>query len=174
MNGLYRGQVNLGHGNSEIGLISNLSHSSSQLLLRLALIAVLSALPLGARVALADSMTVSPTSMTVLAPDSSVQLTVRGGKRELTLGQVRVMKVDFRGKDEILSPTKTVIASPPAMRLRPNQEVSIRLIRQSTSPVRGRECYRVLVDQIPQKTQGQTTVGFIIRQSIPLCFVDGR
>jgi fimbrial chaperone protein len=126
-----------------------------------------------APVAHANSLTVSPTSITVRAPQMTGLLTLKAGGRELTHGQIRVMKMDIKGGKEVLTPTTDVVASPPAMRLQPNQEVTIRLVRTSKSAVRARECYRVLVDQLPQRSPQGGTVGFVIRQSIPLCFVAG-
>ena len=85
------------------------------------------------------------------------------------------MKMDIKGGKEVLSPTNDVVASPPAMKLQPNQEITVRLVRKAKRPVRsGKECYRVLVDQLPTKKPGGGTVGFVIRQSIPLCFVAGN
>jgi fimbrial chaperone protein len=54
--------------------------------------------------------------------------------------------------------------------MKPNQEITIRLIRTLTKPVQGQECYRVLVDQLPGATQQNEIVKFTIRHSVPLCF----
>ncbi|MEY4695792.1 MAG: hypothetical protein RIT14_220 [Pseudomonadota bacterium] len=122
----------------------------------------------------AATLSVSPTSITVAAPQQTGLLTLRAGGPDMTVGQIRVMAMDKRGDQEILSPTKDVIASPPAMRLQPDQEITVRLVRRTSRAIKGgRECYRVLVDQLPQKKPGSGTVGFVIRQSIPLCFLSG-
>lgn len=125
--------------------------------------------------AFAASLSVSPTSIIVKAPQNTGLLTLRAGAGELTLGQIRVMKMDMKNGKEVLSPTTDVAVSPPAMKLQPNQEITVRLVRKTKKPIRGgKDCYRVLVDQLPTKKPGGGTVGFVIRQSIPLCFVTGN
>jgi fimbrial chaperone protein len=118
----------------------------------------------------AASISVSPTMISVKAPSTTGVLTIIGDPKAVTVAQVRVLKITFKGKEEILSSTKDVFATPPAMKLRPQQEVSVRLVRKTSRPVKGRECYRVLVDQIPQKDVKGAVIGFVIRQSIPMCF----
>jgi fimbrial chaperone protein len=141
---------------------------------RIALASIVLNMALLAVPAYANSLSVSPTSITVRAPMAMGQLTLRAGGTDLTLGQVRVMHTDNQASVESMQPTFDVVASPPALRLRPGQEVTVRLVRKTGKPLRGRECYRVLIDQIPQKQPGKGTVGFVIRQSVPLCFVAGN
>lgn len=74
------------------------------------------------------------------------------------------------GEAQQLVPTRDVVASPPALRLEPGRELTVRLVRTSKSPVIGEECYRVLVDQLPGAEQDAIAVKFAIRHSIPLCF----
>lgn len=122
----------------------------------------------------AASLTVSPTTIIVHAPQQIGLLTLRAGGPGVTMGQVRVFAMDVRGGKEVLSPTKDVVASPPAMRLQPDQEITVRLVRKTNRAIRGaRECYRVLVDQLPQKKPIGGSIGFVIRQSIPMCFMAG-
>jgi fimbrial chaperone protein len=123
----------------------------------------------------AASLSVSPTNIIVNAPQTTGLLTLRAGGGELTLGQIRVMKMDIKNGKEVLTPTNDVVVSPPAMKLQPNQEITVRLVRKTKKPIRGgKDCYRVLVDQLPTRKPGAGTVGFVIRQSIPLCFVAGN
>lgn len=69
-----------------------------------------------------------------------------------------------------LEPTRDVTASPPSMQMSPDQEITIRLVRKSKKPVRGEECYRVLIDKLPVVGGDQPQIAFIVRQSVPLCF----
>ena len=123
--------------------------------------------------AVAGGMSVSPTSIIVHAPMTMGTLTIRVTGDQLVVGQVRVMRTDDRATPASMQPTQDVVASPPAMKLRPAQEMTIRLVRKAARPIKGRECYRVLVDQIPRKPKAGTVIGFVLRQSIPLCFVAG-
>ncbi|MDR7126718.1 fimbria/pilus periplasmic chaperone [Pseudotabrizicola sp. 4114] len=120
--------------------------------------------------ALANEFTVSPTSIKVAAGTKTATLTVKAGGPGATLGQVRVMRWHRDGGKNRLTATRDVVASPPAMRMAPNQELTIRLVRTAKSAVRGEECYRVLVDQLPGSSQQDQVVKFTVRHSVPLCF----
>lgn len=123
---------------------------------------------------MAGSFSISPTNLEVRDTQTAASLTVKSGGPGRMQGQVRVMRwIRSGGKDQ-LTPSRDVIASPPVLRLAPNQETTIRLVRVKKGPVkRGRECYRVLIDQIPGRGKDASVVTFTIRHSIPLCFTSG-
>jgi len=120
--------------------------------------------------AVANDFTVSPTSIKVAPGTKTATLTVKAGGPGATLGQVRVMRWHREGAKGRLAATRDVVASPPAMRMSPNQELTIRLVRTAKTAVRGEECYRVLVDQLPGASQQDQVVKFTVRHSVPLCF----
>lgn len=120
-----------------------------------------------------NSLTISPTSLSVSAPNQTATLTIRSGGRSIAHGQVRVFRATQAGGVEQLTPTQDVVASPAALRLSPNQETTVRFVRRTNSAVQGRECYRVLVDQLPTASADGVAVNFTVRHSIPLCFVAG-
>lgn len=121
-------------------------------------------------VALAYDFSVTPTSITV-APGSMVAtLTVKAGGQLVSRGQVRVMRWHRDDGDGSLEATRDVVASPPALNMAPNQELTIRIVRIKNGPVIGEECYRILVDQLPAVNSGSETVAFTLRHSVPLCF----
>jgi fimbrial chaperone protein len=120
--------------------------------------------------AFANDFTVSPTSIRV-APDQQVAtLTVKAGGPGATQGQVRVMRWERGSGQGALSPTRDVVASPPALQMAPNQELTIRLVRTLKTQARADECYRVLVDQLPGQSQQGQVVKFTVRHSVPVCF----
>ena len=140
--------------------------------LNLRSLAITMALAMAPGVVVANSLTVSPTSIT--AGGQTATVTMRSGNQGTAHGQVRVYRSVKSGRGEQLSPTNDVVASPPAFRLGRNQEATARLVRRTNAPVQGRECYRVLIDQLPEPNRGGgTAVSFTIRHSIPLCFVAG-
>lgn len=120
--------------------------------------------------AFANDFTVSPTSIRVAPDQQVVTLTVKAGGPGETRGQVRVMRWLRDGGQGKLSPTRDVVASPPALQMAPNQELTIRLVRTLKSPSRVEECYRVLVDQLPGQSQQGQVVKFTVRHSVPVCF----
>lgn len=120
--------------------------------------------------ALADGFTISPTSINVALGSQVATLTVKSDGHGTSFGQVRVMRWMRDDGAGTLQPTRDVVASPPAMQMAPGQELTIRLVRTTTTPIVGEECYRVLVDQLPGASQEGQAVMFTIRHSVPLCF----
>ncbi|MBU2983078.1 fimbria/pilus periplasmic chaperone [Lentibacter algarum] len=118
---------------------------------------------------LADSLTVSPTRLNVKAA-SQTTLTVKASGKQASVLQMRVLKWREGTDPKKAKPTRDVIVSPPVARLNPRQELTVRLVRVSKRPVRGRECYRVLVDRLPGKEQSGQAVKLQVRHSVPMCF----
>jgi len=85
--------------------------------------------------------------------------------------QVRVYRWTKKGSDDILSPTKDVVASPPIATLKPGGENIIRIVRVVSTKVTVREDYRVLVDQLPDpKAAKAGVITILVRHAIPLHF----
>ena len=85
--------------------------------------------------------------------------------------QVRVYRWTRDGNDDVLTPTKDVVVSPPLSSLKPGGENLIRIVRVAEAPVSGREAYRVLVDQLPDpKARKAGVVSVLVRHAIPLYF----
>ena len=75
------------------------------------------------------------------------------------------------GKDPTrLRPTRAVVISPPVAKLRARQELTVRIVRTKKAPVRRSECYRVLVDRLPDRRKPGQAVTLHVRHSLPLCF----
>ncbi|UYV37052.1 fimbria/pilus periplasmic chaperone [Rhodobacteraceae bacterium D3-12] len=120
--------------------------------------------------ATADSLTVSPTRLAVPNPNKQTSLTVKAGGKYLSVLQVRVMKWNERDDPAKMKPTRDVVISPPVAKLRPGQELTVRIVRVKKRAVRKRECYRVLVDRLPGREQSKKAVKLQVRHSVPLCF----
>ncbi|MDQ2092703.1 fimbrial biogenesis chaperone [Rhodalgimonas zhirmunskyi] len=117
----------------------------------------------------AESVAVSPTRLNVPNKGQQTTLTVKAGGKQASVVQLRVVKWDGRDPDNI-SPTRDVVVSPPMANLRPRQELTVRVLRTKKRAVRGKECYRVLVDRLPGKEQSGQAVKLQVRHSVPLCF----
>lgn len=115
-------------------------------------------------------ISVFPVHLTVHAPETATTLTLKvpdGGPVNL---QIRVMGWHKGTDPDQMEPTRDVVASPPFATLRTGEELTARIVRIARRPVQHEECYRVLVDQLPQQTGKGGSVGLLIRQSLPLCF----
>lgn len=118
----------------------------------------------------AQSVAVSPTRLEV--PNGALQttLTVKADGGGAAVLQLRVMSWREGQDPNRLKPTRDVVVSPPLAKLKPRQELTVRIVRTKKRAVRKRECYRVLVDRLPdRKTNGQV-VKLQVRHSLPLCF----
>ena len=118
----------------------------------------------------ADSLAVSPTKLIVPGQNKQTTLTVTAGGRQASVVQVRVVAWDPRRGVDHIKPTRDVVVSPPMAQLRPRQELTVRVMRTKRRPVRGQECYRVLVDRLPGREQNGQAVKLQVRHSVPLCF----
>lgn len=118
----------------------------------------------------AESIAVSPTKLAVPNKGQQTTLTVKAGGRQNSVVQLRVVKWNPRHDPSRVSPTRDVVISPPVAKLRPRQELTVRVMRTKKRAVRGKECYRVLVDRLPGKERAGKAVKLQVRHSVPLCF----
>ncbi|MDK3017346.1 molecular chaperone [Pseudodonghicola sp. IC7] len=121
---------------------------------------------------MAEGLRVTPVLMQVVAPGAQGTLTLRNtGRRALTV-QVRVFRWEQQGGTERLVSTREVVVSPPITQVRPGTEQSVRVVRTVKSRVRREEAYRVLVDEVPDRSRQRSgTVDFATRLSLPVFFV---
>jgi len=85
--------------------------------------------------------------------------------------QIRIFKwIQRNGKDELI-PTRDVVASPPLVNITPSGSSIVRIVRVSKTPTNGEEAYRLIVDQLPNKTKRSgVAVTLQMRYSIPVFF----
>lgn len=118
----------------------------------------------------AASLRVSPVLLDVPSGQTGTTLTVSNDDKAPIRVQVRVYLWTHKGNDDVLSPTKAVVASPPIGVLKPGAENLVRIVRVATTPVTARESYRVLVDQLPDPKRQAGVVSILVRHAIPLYF----
>lgn len=119
----------------------------------------------------AASLRVAPTTVELIAPDSAATFTLRNeAKRPLNV-QIRVFRWTQKGGSEQLEPTSSVVASPPATKLKPSADYTIRVVRVDKSPVKTEESYRVVVDELPDPSRKKAgAVNLVVRYMIPVFF----
>lgn len=133
----------------------------------------LAALTVGTGISVAAELNVNPILLEMDAPTAAGTLTLRNGGSDTITVQTRVLRWSQSQGKETLTPATEIVASPPAVKLAPNQDYVVRIVRIAKTPVVGEESYRVIVDQLPnlQHLPAQS-VNLLIRQSIPV-FFDG-
>lgn len=124
----------------------------------------------------AVSLQVQPALVDVAAPGQAATLTLRNPGTTPINVQLRVFRWSQANGTEKLEPTSDVVASPPATTLQPNTDYVVRVVRVDQRPVTGEESYRLLVDQLPDASQGKAnTVKLLVRYSLPVFFTgEGR
>lgn len=121
----------------------------------------------------AATISIAPVTLDIPAPRNSGKLTLQNrGSDELAI-QLRIFRWEQNDGQDTLVPTKDVVASPPMAKFKADTRYTVRVVRVAKTPVRGEESYRLLIDQLPKPaaTSG-SQVNFLIRQSIPLFFVE--
>jgi fimbrial chaperone protein len=120
----------------------------------------------------AASLQVSPVRFEIPAPGATATLTVRNEGPAPINAQTRVFRWTQAGGKETLEPSNLVVASPPIVTLQPRMNYSVRIVRTSRQPVEQEEAYRLMVDQLPDRSGPKTgTVQLLLRHSIPVFFV---
>lgn len=119
--------------------------------------------------AAADSVSISPTRVMIPPGVNQGSLTVTASGARRSFVQVRIMSWREGRPANELRPTRSVVVSPPISKLRPRQELTVRVVRTARKPARRRECYRVLVDRLPEPAKARE-IALRVRHSVPLCF----
>jgi fimbrial chaperone protein len=122
-------------------------------------------------VATAGSLQVSPVNIQVQAPVAASTVTLQNLGKDRVNAQVRIFEwKQVNGKDELV-PTRSVVASPPALKMAAGKKSVIRIVRTDKAPLQGEENYRLMIDEIPTlKDSGSTAVNFAVRYSLPVFF----
>jgi fimbrial chaperone protein len=118
----------------------------------------------------AASLQVAPVILEVAAPGATITVTLRNNGMKPIATQVRVFRWIQEAGRERLEPSDDVVASPPAVDLRPAQDYVVRAVRITKKPIEGEETYRLVIDELPEPPQRQRTVNFVVRHVIPLLF----
>lgn len=119
----------------------------------------------------ATSLQVAPVLVDVPAPGAASKLTLKNRGSEQIKAQIRIFKwVQRNGKDQLVQ-TRDVVASPPLVKISPNGSNLVRIVRVSKTPLTGEEAYRLIVDQLPNRTaKSGVAVKLQMRYSIPVFF----
>ena len=123
--------------------------------------------------AIASDLRVAPVIIEPLAGSRTTTVTLTNEETRPVRAQIRVQRWSQENGQDVLSPTKDVVASPPLATLKPNEQYLIRLVRISKTPPKDEESYRILIDEVPNPADLRAgSVDLVLRQSIPAFFSD--
>ncbi len=139
---------------------------------RVARPAVVSSLLLLGSGAMASGLQVSPISLNLQARENASGLTLSNSSDETINAQVRVYQWSQDEKGDQLTPSRGLLASPPMIKLNPNDKQLVRIIRAKAPPqgvgaVEG--SYRIFVNELPIKSAKQKSgLQFAMSYSLPV------
>ncbi|HMN43323.1 MAG TPA: molecular chaperone [Povalibacter sp.] len=119
---------------------------------------------------LAASIQVRPTTVILAGNETAASVTVTNTGNAPVTAQLRIFNWNQDGNEDRLDPTTAVAASPPMMTIAPGQNQTIRLVRVAKERATKEESYRLLVDEIADRTvdAGTTGVNIQLRYSVPV------
>lgn len=131
-----------------------------------------SSLLLSSSLTIASGLQVSPISLSLQARESASGLTLSNSGNDKVRAQVRVYQWTQGSEGEQLTPSRGLLASPPMIEIDPGDRQLIRIIR-AKAPPQGtgavEDAYRVLVNEIPIKSDNQKTgLQFALSYSLPV------
>lgn len=86
-------------------------------------------------------------------------------------GQVRVNYWTQNNNQDVITPTKDLIASPMVLTIPAGQRQLVRLIRSANSNLSSEQAYRLIVDELPNpKTEEKSGLQLLLKYSIPVFF----
>lgn len=133
---------------------------------------LISSLLLSSGLAVASGLQVSPISLSLQARENANGLTLSNSGNDKVQAQVRVYQWLQDSEGEQLTPSRGLLASPPMIEIDPGDRQLIRIIR-AKAPPQGtgavEDAYRVLVNEIPLKSDNQKTgLQFALSYSLPV------
>jgi fimbrial chaperone protein len=132
------------------------------------ILASLTSLPM-MNVAFAAALQVSPIRLDLSADRPAAALTLHNDGAVPLNAQVRVFAWTQSLDEDHLERTAAIVASPPIVRIAPNGDQTVRILRVSGAPAVREETYRLLIDEIPNGSSASATgVRMQLRYSIPV------
>ncbi|RKU02449.1 molecular chaperone [Burkholderia sp. Nafp2/4-1b] len=127
-------------------------------------------LALASAAACAATLQIMPVTIELPPSASAATMTLSNSGGQPIYGQVRAYRWTQEHGDDVMTPTDTLAASPPMLRIGANAEQLIRLVRTGRGTPAAEECYRVLIDELPAPgTPVENGVTIRLRYSVPVC-----
>ena len=116
---------------------------------------------------------VSPINLFVIAPGKAGAVSLANQSKAPVRLQIRIFRWRQKDGEEVLEPTRDVIANPPSMEIPPEQTYTIRIARIAPAPVGPEESFRLIVDELPAPIDPKGPpqgVSLLLRTSLPVFF----
>lgn len=124
-------------------------------------------------VAAAATLQISPVTIEMAPGVKGAAMTLSNAGEHPLYGQLRVFRWDQRDGEDRLSPTQTLVASPPMLQIAPGNQQVVRLVRTADDAAK-ESSYRILIDEIPDpRTQPRSGIVIRMRYSVPVFLDNG-
>lgn len=118
---------------------------------------------------MAASLQITPIRVDLPADAGAASLTLRNHGTTPIHAQVRVFRWTQKNNDDVLTPATEVVASPPIMRIEPQSDQMVRVVRPGAQKVESEMAYRLLIDELPAENQAaRSGVRLQLRYSVPV------
>lgn len=119
----------------------------------------------------ASGLQVSPVTLTLPPTQAADGLWLSNTGDNVVNAQVRVYRWTQEGGEDKLTPSRSLLVSPPMLQVQAEGRQLIRAIRAGAPPSGAgavQEAYRVIIDELPVDTQGKKGLQFVLRYSVPV------
>jgi len=118
----------------------------------------------------AASLFLRPTSVLLSGKESAATITLTNSGEQPITAQLRLYSWDQKDNDDQLVDTTTLVASPPMINIPAGKSQTVRVVRVGTTPAAAQESYRLVVDEIVDRSQlnADTAVVMQLRYSVPV------
>jgi fimbrial chaperone protein len=110
---------------------------------------------------------ISPVTIGLAAGQSATTIEIRNRGDAPAAVQVRAYAWAQSGDEDVLTPTRDLILSPPIFTVPVGGSQTLRLLSRGGAAVAGERSYRLLLDEVPAASQGQQIV-IALRASLPV------
>ena len=116
------------------------------------------------------SLFLRPTSVVLAGKESAATITLTNSGEQPVTAQLRLYSWDQKDNDEQLVETSTLVASPPMVSIPAGKSQTVRVVRVGTTPASTQESYRLVVDEIVDRSELSADAGVVmqLRYSVPV------
>lgn len=137
--------------------------------------------------AMAAGLQVSPTTVFIAAEHSADGLTLRNTGSKPIHAQVRAFEWQQQDGQDVLQPTRALVASPPLLELPVGGQQLVRIVRLTAPPSAAEASYRLIVDELPEPTgsaapasrepsggAGSSAIQLLLKYSVPVFLLPSK
>ncbi|EOI7706199.1 molecular chaperone [Providencia vermicola] len=116
----------------------------------------------------ASGLQVTPVTLTFTAQQKAAGIWLSNNGKDLIQVQVRTFIWQQKNLGNQLTPTRDIIISPPMIKLLPNEQQLIRVIRNNNLLGSQEQAYRLSINEIPLPQKNSSHLRLVLHYSLPI------